>query len=55
MAEYNFWDDRTHEENDENFCPLLNEHCYTQNCGECEILKEFEKDMKGENYAGEKV
>lgn len=35
MAEYNFWDDRTTETNDSNFCPILNDHCYVQNCKEC--------------------
>ena len=36
MAEYDFWDDRTTEENDENYCPILNDHCYDMSkCDEC--------------------
>lgn len=43
MAEYNWWDDRTVEDNDEHFCPVLNDICYgdDNDCEECETLKAF--------------
>lgn len=54
MAEYNWWDDRTIEDNDEHFCPLLNNICYgdDNNCQECEVqirgdeMTEYEKGYK---------
>lgn len=37
MAEYNFWDDRTTEDNDEHYCPIIDGHCYDMSkCDECE-------------------
>lgn len=41
MAEYNFWDDRTHECNDDYYCPVINAHCLDQKCDECEDYKSF--------------
>lgn len=42
MAEYNFWDDRTAEDNALNYCPILNDYCYDMNkCDECEANQEF--------------
>ena len=43
MAEYNFWDDRTAEENDEHFCPVLNDFCFEDKeaCKTCITLKAF--------------
>lgn len=42
MAEYNFWDDRTTEENDENYCPILDGHCSNMSkCDECEENAKF--------------
>ena len=42
MAEYNFWDDRTAEENDENYCSILDGHCSDMSkCDECEENAKF--------------
>ena len=41
MAEYNWWDDRTVEENDDMMCPIINYPCPHENCGECEDYKAF--------------
>ena len=42
MAEYNFWDDRTAEDNDENYCPILDGHCSDMSkCDECEENAKF--------------
>ena len=48
MAEYNWWDDRTVEDNDEHFCPILNDICYGDdvNCQKCEVSKVFKTDYK---------
>ena len=48
MAEYNWWDDRTVEDNDEHFCPVLNDICYSDdvNCQKCEVSKAFKADYK---------
>lgn len=36
MAEYNFWDDRTTEDNDGHYCPIIDGHCYDMSkCDEC--------------------
>ena len=43
MPEYNFWDDRTTECNDSNFCPVINDYCLDQRCNECEECKEMDK------------
>ena len=47
MAEYNLWDDRTVEDNDEHFCPLLNDRCYASevDCRDCEVQIEGELKM----------
>ena len=47
MAEYNFWDDRTTECNDSNFCPVINDYCLDQRCFECEARKEMDKYYGG--------
>lgn len=42
MAEYNFWDDRTAEENDDNYCPILDGYCSDMSkCAECEENAKF--------------
>ena len=42
MAEYNFWDDRTMEDNDEHYCPIIDGHCYDMSkCEECEENAKF--------------
>lgn len=42
MAEYNFWDDRTHDECDENWCPIGCCYCLDNKyCYECEDYKDF--------------
>ena len=49
MAEYNFWDDRTHEDNDENWCLISNDYCYDHTkCSECDIQKEFDRYVNEE-------
>lgn len=49
MAEYNPWDGRTTECNDSNWCPIANDYCLDQDqCGTCEIHKEFENYLKKE-------
>lgn len=42
MAEYNFWDDRTTEENDDYWCPIKMCYCISDDCENCEKYKEFE-------------
>lgn len=43
--EYNWWDDRTTEQNEINFCPILNDFCYEGNdaCRDCVTLKTFQE------------
>lgn len=43
--EYNWWDDRTVEQNETNFCPVLNDFCYEGNdaCKDCVTLKAFKE------------
>ena len=42
MAEYNFWDDRTTEDNDEHYCPIIDGHCCDMSrCDECEDNAKF--------------
>ena len=42
MAEYNFWDDRTTEDNDEHYCPIIDGNCYDMSkCDECEDNAKF--------------
>lgn len=43
--EYNWWDDRTVEQNETNFCPVLNDFCYEDNdaCKDCVTLKAFQE------------
>ncbi len=42
MAEYNFWDDRTTKDNDENYCPILDGYCSDMSkCEECEDNARF--------------
>lgn len=42
MAEYNFWDDRTTEDNDGHYCPIIDGHCYDMSkCDECEDNAKF--------------
>ncbi len=43
MIEYNFWDDRTTECNESDFCPIIMDYCLDQECNECEELKAFVK------------
>lgn len=45
MYEYNFWDDRTHEFNESNYCPIVAGYCIHDeaDCLECEERKEFER------------
>lgn len=45
MAEYNFWDDRTTEENDEYWCPVGMCYCIEEDCEHCEAAKEFEASL----------
>lgn len=41
MAEYNFWDDRTTETNDDNYCPIGNDYCLSHDCDNCSDNIEF--------------
>ena len=43
--EYNWWDDRTTEQNETNFCPVLNGFCYGDSdaCKDCLTLKAFKE------------
>ena len=44
MWEYNWWDDRTIEQNETNFCPVLNDFCYEQDgCESCAVLQAFKE------------
>lgn len=45
MTEYNFWDDRTTEENDEYWCPVGMCYCIEEDCEHCEAAKEFEASL----------
>lgn len=47
MAEYNFWDDRTTEDNDEHYCPIIDRHCYDMSkCDECDYNTEFVQHLQ---------
>lgn len=47
MAEYNFWDDRTAEDNDDNYCPILDDYCYDMSkCEECVTYAKFVRCAK---------
>lgn len=45
MAEYNFWDDRTTEENDDFWCPLGECYCIEGDCEHCEAAHKFEASL----------
>lgn len=46
MAEYNFWDDRTWDCDDNYWCPILNDYCFTEECDICPINKKFEESLR---------
>lgn len=52
MAEYNWWDDRTIEDNDSLFCPIINDNCYnvTDACDDCNFHKQFVEDVQNGRY-----
>lgn len=46
MAEYNFWDDRTYDTCDENWCPIANDYCLKDenslpSCDYCKEMQDF--------------
>lgn len=46
MAEYNFWDDRTWDTCDENWCPVANDYCLKDknslpSCDYCKEMQEY--------------
>lgn len=42
MLEYNFWDDRTHDES--YFCPIKNDYCYhPDECNDCQIMSDYDE------------
>lgn len=41
MAEYNWWDDRTVEDNDSMFCPVIYGNCSGEDCENCQDYKDF--------------
>lgn len=47
MTDYNFWDDRTHEGNEELYCPVIDNYCFNRHCDDCEAYQamndEYEK------------
>ena len=45
MVEYNWWDDRTVEENDSYYCPLICDCCFDKDCETCKEHLEFVKDQ----------
>lgn len=49
MIEYNFWDDRTFECNDDYYCPIIDAYCTNEFCDECEDLIAFEYFLKKEH------
>lgn len=54
MAEYNFWDDRTTEDNDENYCPIIGGHCYDMSkCDECDNNARFVQQFQ--NLGGKEM
>lgn len=60
MAEYNFWDDRTWDTCDENWCPIANDYCLNgkyhmlPSCNYCKEMIEFmrflDKDEKSKTW-----
>lgn len=46
MPEYNWWDDRTIEENDNMFCPIINNYCHVEDHSVCERECEEYKAFK---------
>lgn len=42
MPEYNFWDDRTTEVNDSDFCPIAQDYCSEPSCDVCQAAKEWD-------------
>lgn len=56
MPEYNFWDDRTIETNDDTWCPIANDYCLDHTkCSECEIQIEFDKYISEEFSKSDEV
>lgn len=56
MAEYNFWDDRTTEDNDEHYCPIIDGHCYDMSrCDECEDNARFVQQFQNPGGEGMQV
>lgn len=56
MAEYNFWDDRTTEDNDEHYCPIIDGHCYDMSrCDECEDNARFVQQFQNPGEEGMQV
>ena len=41
MVEYNFWDDRTYECNEDYYCPVIDTYCLSKYCDECNDYKDF--------------
>ena len=41
MVDYNFWDHRTIEENDNYWCPIKMCYCISDDCENCEDYKDF--------------
>ena len=48
MAEYNFWDDRTTEDNDEHYCPIIDGHCYDGKNHLGKILMQIRNELQEE-------
>lgn len=48
MAEYNFWDDRTYDTCDENWCPIANDYCLKADneLPSCDYCKEMQSFMR---------
>lgn len=52
MLEYNFWDDRTHDES--YFCPIKNDYCYhPDECNDCQIMSDYDEYYERMNEENE--
>lgn len=54
MAEYNFWDDRTYDTCDENWCPIANDYCLKDkdslpSCNYCKEMQEYMRYIDDED------
>lgn len=52
MVEYNWWDDRTVEENDNYYCPVICGCCFDGDCETCKDHLEFVKEVEDKNAKG---